>query len=96
MSSKDARANFSELIGSVRYTNEPVVIEKNGKTVAVVISPQLFELLQQETDRRFQEAVEQLHELNADKDPAQIEADIAVAVQEVRAARRKAAVESLP
>lgn len=46
MSAKEARASFSEMLGSVYYRNQPVIIEKNGKPVAAVISPEQFQLLQ--------------------------------------------------
>ena len=39
MSVREARAKFSDLLGSVHYTNQPVIIERNGKPYAVVIGP---------------------------------------------------------
>ncbi|MGH2531881.1 MAG: type II toxin-antitoxin system Phd/YefM family antitoxin [Thermomicrobiales bacterium] len=43
MSSHEARANFGDVVGSVYYTGEPVVIARKGKPMAVVVSPADFE-----------------------------------------------------
>jgi prevent-host-death family protein len=43
MSVREARAKFSELLGSVHHTGEPVAVERYGKTVAYVVSPDEFE-----------------------------------------------------
>ena len=42
MSVQQARANFSDLIGQVYYTKEPVIVEKRGKVFAVVVSPEQY------------------------------------------------------
>lgn len=46
MSVREARAKFSELLGSVYHTGEPVAVERHGKTVAYVVSPEQFERAQ--------------------------------------------------
>jgi prevent-host-death family protein len=33
-----ARATFADLIGAVYYSQEPVIVERKGKPMAVVIS----------------------------------------------------------
>lgn len=43
LASHEARANFGDLVGSVYYTGEPVVIARKGKPMAVVVSPADFE-----------------------------------------------------
>lgn len=43
ISTSEARASFGDLLGSVYYAKEPVIVEKKGKAVAVVISPEDFE-----------------------------------------------------
>ncbi len=47
MSSREARANFADLLGAVYYTGEAVVMEKKGKPVAVVISPTAYQAMQE-------------------------------------------------
>lgn len=84
MSSKEARSNFSDIVGSVFYTKEPVVVEKNGKPMAVVISPDDYaRYLKSEKQQLFQ-VIREIQEQNRDKDPEEMEADIAAAVEEVR------------
>jgi prevent-host-death family protein len=37
MSTRDARNQFSDLIGQVHYTGEPVIIERSGKPMVVML-----------------------------------------------------------
>lgn len=83
MSARDARANFSELLGTVYYTKEPVIVERKGKPFAVVISPEQFERLQKE-DRADWTRLDQLAERNADQDPDEVLQDVTAVVEEVR------------
>ena len=67
-----------------------VVVEQNGKVVAAVISALDYERLQM-LDRRAADgwrAIERIHALNADKDPEEVERDVAEAIEEIRAERR--------
>ena len=45
MSVHEARANFSDVLGSVYHTGEPVIVERRGKPVAVLVSPEQFQQL---------------------------------------------------
>jgi prevent-host-death family protein len=42
MSVREARAHFADVLGSVYHTGEPVIVERNGKPVAVLVSPDEF------------------------------------------------------
>ena len=53
VSAKEAGEKFSDLIGSVHYSQEPVIVEKQGKPFAVVISVEEFERLRVEREQRF-------------------------------------------
>jgi len=86
MSSREARANFADLLGAVYYTGEAVVVEKKGKPVAVVISPAAYQALT-ETSARDWAVIEKLQAANADRDPDAVLADVTAAVEEVRAQR---------
>ena len=86
MSSKEARANFSELLGSVYYTKEPVIVEKKGKPYAVLISPEQFARLEQVRERAWA-AIDQLRERNEDKDPDEVLRDVTDVVEQVRQER---------
>ena len=80
MSVRDARANFSEMLGSVHHTNQPVIIERNGKPYAVIISPKEFEDL---LDHRW-EAVEQIQERNTYLNPDEADAEVIAIVKEAQ------------
>jgi prevent-host-death family protein len=84
MSAREARDNFSDLLGVVFYGKEPVIVERKGKPVAVVISPEQYERYEQQIDQRFREAVDELRRRNADKDPNAVLRDVTEVVEEVR------------
>jgi len=83
MSAREARANFSDLLGLVYYTKEPVIVEKKGKPVAVVISTEDYERLQKEQERAWA-VVDTARERNADKDPEEVLRDVTADVEAVR------------
>jgi prevent-host-death family protein len=87
MSSKDARANFADLLGLVYYTKEPVIVEKKGKPVAVVVNPADFEEYKQLAKERFFQTVREIQERNSDEDPDEVLRDVTEAVEEVRQER---------
>ena len=84
---KDARANFSDVLSQVYYGQEPVIVERKGKPVAVLISPEQWERYQQQTKERLFEAIDRLQERNRDTDPEEVERDVTEAVEEVRRER---------
>ncbi len=83
MSVRDARANFSELLGSVYYTNNPIVVEKKGKTVAVVVSPVQFRQLEKIKAEGWA-VIDELRSRNIDKYPDQVYRQVTKVVEEVR------------
>lgn len=86
MSSQEARANFSDLLGSVYYTKEPVIVEKKGKPVAVMISPEQFETVQKDDEWLWQ-VVDHIRARNVDKNPDEVLRDVTEVVEEVRQER---------
>jgi prevent-host-death family protein len=99
ISVREARANFSTLLGGVHYSQEAVIVERKGKPFAVVISPEEYQKIQERQERAWK-SVERLQELNADKDPEEVLADVTAEVEAVRQERyereqqRKAAKKS--
>ncbi len=87
LAAKDARANFSDVLSRVYYGQEPVIVERKGKPVAVLISPEQWERYQQQTKDRLFEAIDRLQEQNRDADPEEVERDVTEAVEEVRRER---------
>lgn len=85
MSAKEARDNFSDVLGSVYYTKEPIVVEKQGRPFAVVISPEDFDRLLKEREARYAD-VDEIRRKNAGVTAEEAEAD---AEREIAAARRE-------
>lgn len=83
VSTRDARANFSELLGLVHYTKEPVIVERKGKPFAVVISPEQYELMEKELERAWA-VVDRVRERNASNRPDDVLRDVTQAVEAVR------------
>lgn len=83
MSVRDARANFSELLGSVYYTGSPVVVEKKGKPYAVVVSPKQYQKLKQEEEKDWK-IIDELRAKNANKDQDEVYKEVTKIVEEVR------------
>ena len=87
ISAKEARDNFGDLLGSVRYGGQPVIVEKKGKPFAVVISPEDFERFQEIAREQFFETVREIQQANKDADPDEVLADVTEAVEAVRQER---------
>jgi prevent-host-death family protein len=83
----EAKQRFDELISSIAQGGEPVIVEQDGLEVVVILRREEFDSLLTEEDRRFWETVDQIQELNDDKDPEEVLADITALVEEVRSAR---------
>ncbi|MDQ6850291.1 MAG: type II toxin-antitoxin system Phd/YefM family antitoxin [Actinomycetota bacterium] len=84
MSVKEARENFSDLLGMVYYGKEPVIVERKGKPMAVLISPEQYERYERQVMQRFGQVLDELHNVNAGTDPDEIQRDVDEAVAEVR------------
>ena len=39
MSARDARTHFADVLGSVHYSREQIIVERKGKPFAVVLAP---------------------------------------------------------
>lgn len=63
VSSRDARANFAELTDRVRYTGEPVIVEKQGQPFVAVVSLDDFDALER---LRHQKATDEFTRLAAE------------------------------
>lgn len=84
MSAKEARDHFSDILGRAYYRGEPTIVEKQGKPVAVVVSPADFARYQALAKERFFDVVDQIQERNEDKDPDEVYRDVTDAVEEAR------------
>jgi len=84
VSAKEARSNFSDLLGSVYYGGDPVIVEKKGRPFTVLISPEDFERFQQVAKEQFFETAREIQQANQDADPQEVLRDVTEAVVAVR------------
>ena len=83
MSARDARAHFADVLGTVYYTKEPIIVERKGKPFAVVISPQQYDVMERELQRAWT-TIEAVQERNAEKNPEEVLRDVTAVVEAVR------------
>jgi prevent-host-death family protein len=86
MSAKDARSKFSDLLGTVNYGEEEVIVERSGRPVAAVIPVPVYERLVAERQTRF-EVIERVRSRAPKASLEEIEADVRQAVAKVRSRR---------
>lgn len=86
LSAMEARRKFGEMLEDVRRGDE-VVIERAGKIMGVVISPERYKMI--ERDRaEFWEMIEEAQERNKDVPEEEIERIVDEAMREVRGKNR--------
>ena len=83
---REARNKFSDLIGSVRFGNEEVIVERSGKPMAAMIPMEMYERLIVERRARF-DVLDGIRSRLPDIPPEKIERDVADAISKVRADR---------
>ena len=88
LTAMEARRKFGEMLENVRRGDE-VVIERAGKTMGVLISPERYQMIEKRRDE-FWRMVDQIHEYNKDVPAEEIARDVDAAVRAVRNKRAKA------
>jgi prevent-host-death family protein len=91
VSAGEAKSNLDDVLQSVRVTREPVVIDREGEPIAVVITPADFERFLRLEAAADWDALDALAARNADKDPNDAFADIAAEIDAARQERRSTA-----
>ena len=84
--SREARNKLSEILGSVRFGKEEIIMERSGKPMAAIIPMETYERLIAERRTRF-EVLENIRSRLPDLSSEEIEKDIADAVSKVREGR---------
>jgi prevent-host-death family protein len=82
-SAQDARVNLADILGAVYYTKNPVLVEKRGRPVAAVISPEDFDWLRREKEKVFA-VIDRIQARSADRDPDEVLREVTAEVEEVR------------
>jgi len=87
MSAKQARDHFADVLGSVHYGKQPIVVEKQGKPFVVVISPEDFARLRNIALDDLASVVETIHEENVALDSDEVYREVTDVVEQVRQER---------
>lgn len=83
ISAVEARKRLGEILESVYYRGDEVVIERAGKAMAVVIPAERYEAMEKSRERLF-ELIEKNWERNKDTPYKEIEREVQQAIEEVR------------
>ena len=83
MSAREARDKFADLVGSVHYGGEEIIVERSGRPVAAVIPVTTYERLVAERRARF-EVLDRIRSRLPELSPEEIEADVTKVVTRVR------------
>ena len=85
-SAPEARANFSKLVTEAGYAGRETVIERNNRSVAVIIGhEQYLELRQQASERAARFAIyDEVRARNREAEPERVVVDVAAAVRAMR------------
>jgi len=84
MTAKEARDNFTDLIGSVYYGKKPVAVERKGRIFAIVINPDEYQNLKRAAMARFFEIVDDIQKSNKGKNAAKALKDVTLEVEQIR------------
>lgn len=87
VTAKEARDNFTDILGMVYYGKEPVVVEKKGRVFAVVINPDEYEnykIYKKAAKKRFFEIVDKVQAKNKGVNPDRVLEDVTKVVEKVR------------
>lgn len=90
VTAKEARDNFTDVLGMAYYGKQPVIVERKGRPFAVVINPDEYETFQnfkKAAKKRFFELVDEIQAANKDKSFSKVYKDVTKIVDEVRKER---------
>ena len=85
ISARDARNKFADLVGSVHYGGEEIIVERSGRPMAAVIPVKMYERLVAERRVRF-EVTERIRSRLPQASLEEIYKDVSKAIAEVREA----------
>ena len=88
-SAQETREKLADILGMVYYGGEPVIIEKRGNPVAVVINPKDYEILIKEREARFKVLDRIWEKMPPDTDPQEVERVVNDEVHALRQERRQ-------
>lgn len=87
MTAKEARDNFTDLLGAVYYGRKPIAVEKKGRIFAIVVNPEEYQALKKAAKVRFFELVDDTQKINKEKNANRVMKDIASVATSIRSTR---------
>ena len=82
---REARNQFADLLGTVYYGSQAVIIERSGKPMVAIIPVEMYQQLVAEREARFQ-VLDRIRDRLPNVSPEEVEHDVAEAVADMRAA----------
>ena len=83
MGAREARNRFADLVGSVHYGGQVVIVERSGKPMVAVIPVEMYHQLVAEREARFQ-ILDRVRSRLPDVPEEEVERDVAEAIAAVR------------
>jgi prevent-host-death family protein len=80
----EARNNFSELLGRVKFGEDIVTIEKKGTPYAVIMNPDEYERYKDIAKNNLQTTIEAVQAKNPDVNESQVLEDVTQTVESIR------------
>lgn len=90
VTAKEARDNFTDILGMVYYGKEPVMVEKKGRPFAIVINPEEYDRYKeykQTARKRVFEIIKEIRQANKGESFNKVYKDVTKIVEEVRKER---------
>lgn len=87
VSDEVARERLADLLGEVANSDETIIVEKAGRPVAVLISPEQYERYLGHLESRFAAAVEEIRHRNERRHPNAVQREVSEIVKLVRRER---------
>lgn len=84
MTAREARDNFTDLLGAVYYGKKPIAVEKKGRIFAVVVNPSEYEVLEKAARARFFDLTDEIQKENKGKKISEVMKDVSGGVESVR------------
>jgi prevent-host-death family protein len=94
IASGDLGQSFESLIDSLNEPNDEVIVERDGRPVAVLMSIATYDRLLREEAERDWAIIDRLRQRNAERDPDEVFADVTAEIEALRKERRQAGLRS--
>ena len=81
---REARNNFSHIVGEVHYGGQTVIVKRSGRPMVAIIPVQEYQQIVSERESRFQ-VLDEIRSRMPDLSVEEVEQDVSEAIAAVRA-----------